>query len=157
MRLDLLRPNTADRVEKMQSKQKKNHDNTKKLRRFHVDALVYVRNTLSTDKWVPGTVVKAIGNVSYSVRLEVDGRIRKCHIDQLRPREERPQVVLPYLTCPNIEIPSPQLAMPTPEVEEETEESSLEPSVTAPDPISNRKSTLRTNRRPVDRYDPSFK
>ena len=159
-RLDLLRPNTADRIEKMQSKQKKHHDNTRKLREFRAGALVFVRDVRATDKWVPGTVLSAIGNVSYPVRLENDGRTRKCHIDQLRPREERPRVILPAVVQSD-ELSAPQADpettdTPPENVPEEQSTESQQPT-SEPEPIVNRRDTLRKNRKPVDRYDPSFK
>ena len=36
--------------------------------------------------WLPGQIVKVTGPVSFHVRL-TDGRLRRCHQDQLRPRE----------------------------------------------------------------------
>lgn len=37
------------------------------------------------------------------------------------------------------------------------EEPPAESPVLTPDPVITRRDTLRTNRQPVDRYDPSFK
>ena len=82
-RLDFLRPNTADKVEKQQAQQKKSHDKQSKLRKFSEGSTVWVRNMPSGEKWIPGVVLQAHGDVSYSVELE-GGRVRKCHIDQLR-------------------------------------------------------------------------
>ena len=79
-RLDFLRPNTADKVEKQQSQQKRNHDKQSKLRKFDAGALVFVKKPHSGDKWIPGVVLSSQGNVSYSVKME-SGRVRKCHID----------------------------------------------------------------------------
>ena len=82
-RLDFLRPNTADKVEEQQAHQKKGHDKQSKLRKFSEGSTVWVRNMPSGEKWIPGVVLQAHENVSYSVNLE-GGRVRKCHIDQLR-------------------------------------------------------------------------
>jgi len=82
-RLDFLRPNTADKVERQQAQQKGGHNKQSKLRSLIEGSTVWVRNKPSGEKWIPGVVLQAHGNVSYSVKLE-GGRIRKCHIDQLR-------------------------------------------------------------------------
>lgn len=37
-------------------------------------------------EWVPGTIIERLGNVMYNVLLE-DGRLRRAHINQLRPTE----------------------------------------------------------------------
>ncbi len=95
-RLDFLRPNTAERVEKQQSRQKKNHDNHSKLRVLSEGSMVFVRNMPSGEKWIPGIVLSSLGNVSYSVKLE-GGRIRKCHIDQLRQRHVETERVEPCI------------------------------------------------------------
>ena len=71
-RLDLLRPNTAEKAEKQLLKQ--NHDTTVKLRKFDTGDKVFVRNPLNGNKWIPGVIVSSQGNVSYSVQLDA-GRI----------------------------------------------------------------------------------
>ena len=84
-RLDFLRPNTADKVEQQLTRQKQDHSNCTHVREFSDGSLVFVRNPHAGDKWIRGVVLSSQGNVSYSVKLE-NGRIRKCHIDQLRSR-----------------------------------------------------------------------
>ena len=172
-RLDFLRPNTADKVEKQQSQQKKNHDKRAKLRKFDDGALVFVKNPLAGDKWFRGVVLSSQGNVSYSVRLE-SGRVRKCQIDQLRERPVElpstpvgvPPVETP-MTAPAVsesaETPSPVAPASTSESDEtpsvgdnrDTMEPSKEVSVNPP--LSMLKEYPKRNRSQVQRYDPSFK
>ena len=42
IRLDLLKPNTAERVERKQEKQKASHDSHGKLRTFHIGDSIYL-------------------------------------------------------------------------------------------------------------------
>ena len=84
-RLDLLQPNTADKVEKPLLKQKQNHDTTVKLRKFDTGDKVIVQNPLRGNKRISEVIVSSQGNVSYSVQLDA-GRIQKCHVNQLRER-----------------------------------------------------------------------
>lgn len=83
--LDLLRPNTAERVERKQQQQKLRHDGLRKPRTFHVDDTVFVRNYGAGSLWLPGKITEKTGPVSFRVVLG-DGRNRRCHQDQLRPR-----------------------------------------------------------------------
>ena len=82
-RLDLLRPNTAERVEKKQMDQKARHDVRAKPRTFNEGDIVFAKNYGSGDRWLAGKVVKVAGPVSFHVKLQ-DGRIRRYHQDQLR-------------------------------------------------------------------------
>ena len=84
-RLDLLRPNTAGRVEERQQQQKQQHDSRAKVRVLKAGETVLVKNYGSGCRWLPGRIMEASGPVSFSVRLE-DGRLRRCHRDQIRPR-----------------------------------------------------------------------
>ena len=38
---------------------------------------------LSGDKWLPGVVLSKDGSVTYQVELN-NGRVRKCHVEQMR-------------------------------------------------------------------------
>ena len=84
-RLDLLKPNTAERVEKRQQDQKRRHDQKAKLRTFRVGDYVFVKNFGAGSRWLPGEIVEMSGPVSFHIELE-DGRRRRCHQDHLRPR-----------------------------------------------------------------------
>ena len=84
-RLDLLKPNTAERVEEKQEKQKARHDQRAKSRTFRDGDLVFVKNFGVGDRWLPGRIVDVSGPVSFHVQLE-DGRRKRCHQDHLRLR-----------------------------------------------------------------------
>ena len=84
-RLDLLKPNIAERVERKQEDPKTRHDKKAKSRTFHVGNHVFVKNFGAGNKWLPGQIVKMSGPVSFLVELE-DGRCRRCHQDHLRHR-----------------------------------------------------------------------
>lgn len=171
-RLDFLRPNTADKVEQQLARQKQNHDTRKEVREFSKGSLVFVRNPHAGDRWIRGVVVSAEGSVSYSVKLD-NGRVRKCHIDQLRERPSElsgsPVQVPPVDVQPTVPvIPTtvePSLAETPPVIEQ--------PSVTPPTAVEDRRETServdvdppattpkvypKRNRTNVERYDPSFK
>ena len=67
-RLDLWFPDTSQRVESQQRKQKQAHDSAAPLRSFCVGDTVYAKNfTGSSPKWLLGTVVKVTGPLSYHV------------------------------------------------------------------------------------------
>ena len=83
--MDLLKPHTAERVEKKQSQQKKQHDLKSRERLLEVGTNVFVRNYHHGARWLPGVIEQRTGPVSCKVRLE-DGRIRRCHQDQVRNR-----------------------------------------------------------------------
>ena len=55
-RLDLLKPNTADRVEHKQQKQKEQHDVKARNRCFAVGDDVFVRNYQTGECWLPGVI-----------------------------------------------------------------------------------------------------
>ena len=84
-RLDLLKPNTADRVEHKQQKQKEQHDAKARNRCFAVGDDVFVLNYQTGERWLPGVICTKTGPVSFIVKL-TDGRERRCHQDQIRKR-----------------------------------------------------------------------
>ena len=84
-RLDLLRPNTAERVEEKQQQQKAQHDRKALPRTFRVGDTVFMKNFGAGRRWLPGQVVEMSGPVSFHVLLE-DGRRKRCHQDQQRSR-----------------------------------------------------------------------
>ena len=88
-RLDIIRPNTAERVEKKQMQQKFSHDKSARSRKFVAGNRVFAKNFGTGHRWLPGKIISRAGPVSYRVRL-VDGRVCRCHLDQLRsqPMEE---------------------------------------------------------------------
>ena len=84
-RLNLLRPNAAERVEEKQHQQKVPHDRRAKPRVFHVGNTVFVKNFGAGRRWLPGQIIEMTGPVSFHVLLE-DGRRKRCRQDQLRSR-----------------------------------------------------------------------
>ena len=79
--LDSLKPHTAERVEK-QLKQKEQHDNKVKERKFNDKENVFIQNYSRGDKWLPGVIQKKTGPLLFLVKL-LDGRVRHCHQDQI--------------------------------------------------------------------------
>ena len=92
-RFDLLKPDYKKLVTSQQITQKKHHDGHTKLRTFVIGAPVMVRDFRHDTKWVPGTVVKVLGPVTYRVDLG-GGNIVKRYVDQLTQRVE-PSPVTP--------------------------------------------------------------
>ena len=80
---DLLRNLTKGFVELKQAEQKQHHDCHSKLRALFPGSLLKVKNYHDDTKWIPGTVLKKLGPVTYSVDIG-DGRMVKRHIDQLQ-------------------------------------------------------------------------
>ena len=81
---------------------------------------MFVKNRSSDPVWLSGKVQEVIGPLSYRVQLE-DGRLWRCHQDQLRKRsiEQEPEVVqLPDLSPTQEPEPEPEFEEP------ESEESS---------------------------------
>ncbi len=83
--LDQLHPDMARRVQNSQQRQKRNHDQHVKPRAFAVGNTVSVRNFGSGATWLVGAVEKALGPLSYQIKLE-DGRLVRRHVDHLRAR-----------------------------------------------------------------------
>ena len=102
--LDLVKPHTAERVEHKQQQQKARHDASARERTFKVGDLVWMKNHGPGDNWLPGTVDASAGPVNFTVKLD-DGRLRKCHTEQLRRRQ-----------APNPEVAQPERAAPAPVV-----------------------------------------
>ena len=68
-RLDLLFPNVRKRVEEKQENQMKHHDSRARARDFTVGQRVMVRNFRQGPRWIPGTVVKQNGPLTYLVKV----------------------------------------------------------------------------------------
>ena len=132
---------------------------------------MWVRNLPSEDKWISGVVLQAHGNVSYSVRLE-GGRVRKCHIDQLREAVQSPENSTEINPSEEAEVTSSQVDVqhtPTqappnqtapPESSSQTEQTESEQSEQTREQfepsLNTQKEYPRRTRVPVERYDPSF-
>ena len=65
--LDLLKPQTAERVEDKQRRQKERHDVRVKFRTFEVGDTVFVKSFGSGQKWLPGTISTRSGSVLFQV------------------------------------------------------------------------------------------
>ena len=106
-KLDLLRLHLADRVERKQQSQKEQHDSHSKEREFHNGAKVWIYNKQKGDKWLPGTILSKEGSVTYHVEMQ-DGRVCKCHTDQLRLRTIQADV------SDSLNLPNTPLTLSTP-------------------------------------------
>ena len=84
-RLDFVLPDPTARVEAQQQRQKESHDQHSRTRKFSVNDQVYARNFRSGQAWLPGSILKASGPVSFVVRLS-DGREWTRHQDHIRKR-----------------------------------------------------------------------
>ena len=82
-RLDLLKPQLSTTVHLKQTQQKLNHDKSTPVHQFEIDDAVYVQDLPSRSTWLPGTVVKVRGPLTYDIELE-DGRIVTRHVDNVR-------------------------------------------------------------------------
>ena len=65
---------------------KVHHDTNCKLREFDAGDAVYIRNFKGTPLWLPGTIDKCRGPVSYSVKLQ-NGTVLKRHVDHIKGRQ----------------------------------------------------------------------
>lgn len=82
-RFTILLPSVENVVEKQQEKQRLQHDRSRvKLREFENRTSVSVRNHRGTsEKWLPGTVIRRLGPLTYLVR--VGRQLRYVHVDHL--------------------------------------------------------------------------
>ena len=87
--LDLMLPDLSNRVQDKQFAQKQYQDKHSKSRNFNVGDLVYVRLLPANDTWIPGTIEKVLGSLSFLITLEDDTTVRR-HVDHLRPRQAHP-------------------------------------------------------------------
>ena len=87
-RLDLLRPNVAERVSQNQAIAKQNSDKKANLRVFELGEAVFVENLIKREqpKWLPGTIVEKVGSVMY--RVQVNDQTWRRHADQLRSKKD---------------------------------------------------------------------
>ena len=138
-RLDLLKPQLTTTVHLKQSKQKLNHDKSTPLRQFQIDEAVYVQDLPSRSTWLPGTVVKIRGPLTYDIALE-DGRIVTRHVDNLRRQHPQTTSLSSQITTEDDCLPTATACSDHSSVTETTN------SATVP----LRRSTRVT--RPPDRY-----
>ena len=98
--------------------QKAQHDRRAKPRVFRVGDTVFVKNFGAGRRWLLGQIIEITGPVSFHVLLE-DGRPKRCHQDQLRPRvvDERDA---PPPPPPSQGDPDPSFPISDPTSSEET-------------------------------------
>ena len=81
-------PDLQGCVLKKQAEQATSHNNSKPLRSFKVGDPVYNKDFSSTSiLWIPGTVVKVTGPLSYHIKL-TDNRVACRHVDAVRVHHE---------------------------------------------------------------------
>jgi len=170
-RLDLLRPNTARRVEERQQAQKRKHDLRARTRSFKEGDTVFVKNFGSGCQWLPGKILDVSGPVSFRVQLE-DGRWRRCHQDHLRLREvegamssdmsqiapEDSILISPTTTSESRDPVTTSVSSGTPpEVGPPTEQTES-PTTTSQPSASNPSAQRypRRNRKPRDHFEPGI-
>lgn len=181
-KLDLLKTNTASRVEAKQQRQKAEHDGSSRNRSFSVGSKVYAKNFGQGQRWLSGEVKEVTGPVSFLIQLE-DGRLIRRHQDHIRVRRNegtsvaRPVQTQPPLSeelppCPDLvpveaETATPVAAKPVkvtasqPEPEkipeeQETRQSEIHPSpdVPLPSPATPRVKQYPSRvRKPPDWFD----
>ncbi len=112
-RLNFLFSDVHGKVEASQLEQKRAHDGCHSLRIFSVGDKVLIKDfTQSTVKWLPGTICKISGPLSYIV----DGRMARRHVDHIRRRHFESTKHTPidggdlYLPADNTDMVSPSLS-----------------------------------------------
>ena len=145
-RLDLLHPDTAQRVVHKQEGQGQSQNRGRHVRQFEEGDPVYMRNFRRGDKWIAANIHRKTGPVSYQVRLE-EGQITRRHVDHLRQRcrsqHNQPagnSEVLVDGPSPRDHLPTEDQVNPGPAREETPERL---PSQGAPQPTSEPETTLR--------------
>ena len=101
-RFDLLKPDHRKLVEARQAAQEKPRDKHTRLRNLLSGSSVMVRDYRGTNKWVPGTIVRKLGPVTYQVNIG-SGNLVKRHIDQLTQRLEAQPLVPETTENPTVE------------------------------------------------------
>lgn len=97
--LDLGHPDLRTKVERKQGVQKKHHDKHGSERSFRVGDSVITRNFSHGPKWIPGSITKVTGPVSYKVMLG-DGTVVRRHVDQILARPEDKGLMEPKIADP---------------------------------------------------------
>ena len=69
-RLDLALPNLTSKVEQKQQSQKNKYDQRARHRTLQLGDNVQIRNFSTGDGWLPGTIVKASGPLSFNVKWQ---------------------------------------------------------------------------------------
>jgi transposase InsO family protein len=94
-RLDLMRPDVGKTVERAQKRQQRAYRTSHQSKEFEEGDNVWARNYREGDKWVPASVVRRLGKLTYKVRVN-GSLVWKRHVDQLKPRSEEDPFVTNY-------------------------------------------------------------
>ena len=130
---------------------------------------MFVKNYHHGDKWLPGMIQKKTGPVSFVVKL-TDGRVRRCHQDQLRRRSV--EVHLDSPVDSEVSVSPAEVSLPltfptepsirTPESDVEGP-SAMDPTLVTKDAVvtaipSNltEKAYPKRTRTPVIRFEPTW-
>ena len=130
---------------------------------------MFVRNYHQGDRWLPGVIEQKTGPVSFRVKL-TDGRMRRCHQDQVRkrsvdlPRESNTES---DSTLPAIVPPEPTTASPeSPTIVESGTDaegdmsrntsSELTDSAVEQSSSNSAKTYPKRSRNPVEKYEPTW-
>ncbi|XP_020898619.1 uncharacterized protein K02A2.6, partial [Exaiptasia diaphana] len=130
--LDLLHPNLQGKVHKKQMELKAKHDGGKVLRSYQVGETVSVKNFANGAKWLPGTIDRVTGPVSYEISL-IDGRIVRRHVDHIITRQlpSIPSAMFPHNSTPSVAAPTePQILQEQTPVSTPLQPATLQESVT---------------------------
>lgn len=153
--LDLLRPDTEQRVCRNQERQKINHDQSSRLQTFKVGDPVLARNFGKDQaKWFRGCVSQCRGPLSYEITLEDGCQVRRC-VDHLQPcaySEQSSNDILDDVSAPDIASPntapdSPPQDSPAPA---STPAVPADPPPTSQVQVSPQLCCSQRNRRPPD-------
>ena len=111
--LDLVRPDTAQKVQHAQEQNAYHHDRHSRQRAFSIGDSVLIRNG---SKWLKGQIVAIRGPLSYTVSLQ-DGRQVRRHVDHVQryyelddlptPVSDPPLLPLSLLLSPNHPLRQP--------------------------------------------------
>ena len=85
---DWLFPDLQQHAPKKQAEQAASHNNSKPLWSFNAGDPIYTKDFSSAPLiWIPGTVAKVTGPLSYHIELN-DGRVVHRHVDAVRARQD---------------------------------------------------------------------
>ena len=158
-RLDLVRPNTAERVEAKQLQQKVHHDTSARARQFNVGDTVWVKNFSKGDTWLPGRITKRLSAVSFLIQGQSSQSFRRHQDDiQHRPDDDGDAdiAVLPSTESTIVdpsESPESLVVGPSQAISDESQPPEAQPPDNNP-PLSTTPRYPPRNRSAPDRYRP---
>ena len=103
-RIDLVKPDTQQKVMDQQVKMKEHFDKTSKHRNLCIGDPVFAYDFLHSPKWLPGVIIEKLGPVTFRIEL-LDGRTWRRHTDHIKYRavgvpQKEPLEVQPHLQVP---------------------------------------------------------